>query len=88
MGPPPPPQDQGDHHGKKRNLPLEKSCWAILDTFWVPDPTPSALILLWVFPPRPLLSSGPLQGCQGKVPVHRPTDVKRTRTPNRWFLGR
>ena len=31
-GAPPGPPDQGDHSGKKRNLPLEKSCWAIFGT--------------------------------------------------------
>ena len=39
--PDPPPQDQSDHRGKKRNLLLGKSCWAIFGTQTVGPPTPS-----------------------------------------------
>ena len=39
-GPPPPPKDQSDHRGKKRNVPLGKSDRAIFwfKHFCVPDP--------------------------------------------------
>ena len=53
-GPPPPP-DQSDHRGRKRNLPLRQSGWAIFGTLTF-APLPSSL------PEAAALG----QGCQGQ----------------------
>ena len=43
---PPPPPNQSDHRGKKRNAPLGRLGHFWYTNFWVPDPTPSSFLML------------------------------------------
>ena len=81
--PPPLPPDQSDRRGEKRNLPLGKSCRAIIGTdFWVPDPPPPLLLL------PPACASAGYGGCQqsggpcdGTTANRPPSRVAQARAP-------
>ena len=64
---PPPPTDQSDHSGKKRNLQLGKFGWAIFGTqnFGSQPPLPPLLILLRPLPKSKYASQH--LGCSGHI---------------------
>ena len=75
MSPPldPPPTDQSDHRGKKRNLPLEQSGRAIVGTqTFAPPPPPPA----WT---RRVHPDAPGQR-HGQQPVSGTTDPRSSQT--------